>query len=209
MVAEPINVGGSPNGPLSLCVIDATGDIEKWEYATTKFIVEQCRQAKIPTEAHFVESLEELTANVDPQATAILIVCHGGKDPKDPNVAKHFWTGRTKQFWAYLTASGLDLSERLVVLCICSAFNHDMIDAMANSQVDASIVVAPETPISQNEAEAFFPEFFKRLKPRSVWEIQPEAIKLLVDELNSLSGNRMRVVFAGQNVNFSVADNMK
>src|SRR5205085_450472 len=127
-VAEFIDVGGNAKGPLSVCVIDATGNIKGWEHETTKLIVKKCRDAGIPVTSgspHFVGSLEDLTSVVDPEATAVLVVTHGGKEPKDPNTARHLWTGKLKQFWEYLRTSGLKLDDRLAVLCICSGFNDD------------------------------------------------------------------------------------
>jgi len=212
MIAIPFDVSSDLEGPLRLCVIDATGKVKGWEHDTTRKIMTACQQAGVATtdsEPIFVEGLDGIVSNVDASATAVLIVTHGGREPEDPNTARHLWTGKLKQFWEYLRTSGLDLNNCLVVLCVCSAFNDDMVNALCNSEVGADIVVAPDTPISRDEAEMFFPEFFKKLKPLATGKIMPQIVIELVEELNPLAGGRMHVALAGQYLKLSVADGLK
>lgn len=195
------------SGRFLLTVIDATGDANKWEHDATREIFAKLQQANVPLAPKvpvFVSDLADLAEALKGPSSVVLIFAHGDAPPADPRTARKFWTGSLVQCWQLFAVSGIELDNKLVVLCVCSGFNQDAIDAVCNSTVGALGLVAPDAAIRRDEAVAFIPALLATLANASPSEINPDYVKTLVSELKDLARNKMKFRPAGDQPLYSI-----
>ena len=122
--------------------------------------------------------------------SALLWVAHGAAS-KEETVSR-VSIGATPYTWQLIANSGLNLADKLVALCVCSAGNDDMTVSMQKSDVFALMTVASSVTLGADEALRFFPALFQKLNPTSKATIEPQLVEEAVVELSNLAGNKMR-----------------
>lgn len=188
---ESFEIDSTIQGPLRVVIVDSTSDRDSFEHYTSRLIAESMRVAGVDVAGpFFVDSVVELTNRVNGEEfSALLWVAHGGAATHD-HVAEVV-IGSDHVPWQLIANSSLNLGEKLVALCICSAANEDMIVSLHQSQVFALVTVAPTKALHPDEAKKFFPAFFAKISPTSVATIDPLWISEAVDELNHLAHGKM------------------
>jgi hypothetical protein len=185
------DISGATPGPLKLLIVDTTGNKGGFEHATTLKIHQALRDAGVDVLAPvFASSMADFLKATNQEFSALLWVAHGAASKGE--TVSSVSIGATPYAWQLIANSGLNLAEKLVALCVCSAGNDDMTVSMQKSDVFALMTVASSVTLGADEALRFFPALFQKLNPTSIATIEPQLVKEAVVELSNLAGNKMR-----------------
>lgn len=182
-------VNSKISNSLILKIVDMTCNINGWEYKTSQKIYRELNKKGIPIsgKVETPKTICELLASLQGDFSALLIFGHGAK-AKDDVSADNLSITVNRFLFSALT---VDLSDKLVILCIFEGFFNDIIDSLERGELLSHTVVAPKKKITPSEAEEFFPLFFEKLAKTTKQYIR-QCIRT-----NSLVSNKMEVYSMG------------
>ena len=201
MAGTPIDVRGTVSRPLVVAVVDGTGNAKGFEHDTSKAIAQMLNDrgvAVVDGGPRFIDDMDALSQAVPENASAVLFFGHGTRPSADAASAAMVTVGTIAEYWQLLGRSGLDWSDKLVLLCVCWGYNVDAIRAVTESAVGALAVVAPLDSMTASEARAFFPEMLSRLQQTSPSYIDPDYVEQLIEESNDLAGRKVTMYRSGE-----------
>jgi len=202
MTVTPIEVSSIREGPINVAVIDVTANQKGFEHKMTGELVQKLKDAGVPVldgQAQFLDGLLDLVDAVPPKAAIVLLIAHGSETtPLHEKRVAHVRVGSDRETWQLLGVSGIDWSDKLVVLCVCWAFNRDMVNAVCESAVGALGIVASVDKLLSCEVLEFVPPFLDELCRKSTDSIDCEDVRSLVTQLEARGDYKMRFLAAGQ-----------
>jgi hypothetical protein len=185
-------------GQLCILLIDVTQNYNGFEHATANTIYASMSSSGIRLAAPkpvFADTLNEYQDAIEKYKSdfnTILLLMHGGEDPKDGNVSEIDGPSGIIDFYS-LAAVTDHIKDKFIALCVCHGHCEDALSAFIDNDPLALSIIAPTTSITKSEAESFFPEFFKKLNVLSTQNIDPTHIELCLTETNHLSNHKIKV----------------
>jgi len=196
-VAMPEELRSTTPGRLRLLVVDTSKNHKGFEHAMTDTIFYKIKEAgvqmataeaiKISDDNEYYDIFDDVS-----NFNTILIVTHGGDDPGDGR-ANPVRTASGRNNWFYIAGLSSNLKNKLVCLAVCHGYCEDAIQAFLNGDLFALTLVGSKTKLNQKEAIEFFPPFFEELNDYSTTSIDPNIVKLCVNNNNDKASNKISV----------------
>jgi hypothetical protein len=184
-------------GPLKILVLDATCNKKGFEHDLSRRVHAALQAGGIGVSGPpvFARGPGEIEDALQADFSLLLYVAHGGaRRGKDSATVQ---AGEFDTNWYYLQHLKLNLKDKMVCLCVCHGSNADSLETILRGEQLALIMVGPRALLDANEAEAFFPDFLKRLHEMSPGDIDPNVVRAVLDETNGLAGGKMDLFSPG------------
>jgi hypothetical protein len=184
-------------GTLKVHVVDATGNLRKFEHDMTKAIVDALKQGQVPTTASspvLATDVKSFAAAFDDGDTwnVLLLISHGRAKAGAPDVLR---LGDLRTHWFLANAVEMNLNDKAVFLAVCDGACEDAPYVLLRDQL-ALVLTAPSGKLDATEAQAFFPAVFIELHRLGKQEISPEDIDAAIKRHSSLAAGKMRILSA-------------
>jgi hypothetical protein len=185
-------------GRVRVLAVDITADANGWEHACSTQIIADAVALGVPVvgsqvhQANDIGSFQQVFEDVGDDFTVLLLFGHGNAGTGGAAATMKLGTDLDMNYYL-LQAVPMNLSDKVVVLCVCEGFCQDAIDTFVKGEHFALMLVAPDKPLSRQEAEAFFPVFLAEVNAHSYESIDPSIVDMVLGEQNHHANGKMRL----------------
>lgn len=181
-------------------MVDATCNKKGFEHDLSRRVHAALQADGVPLSGPpvFAKGPGEIEDALQADFSILLYVAHGGAR-RGQDAAK-VQAGEFDTNWYYLQHLKTNLDDKMVCLCVCHGSNEDSQETFLRGEHLALILVGPRVVLYASEAEAFFPEFLKRIHEMCPGDIDPNEVRVVLDETNALSGDKMELSSPGLSV---------
>lgn len=183
-------------GPVCILFIDLSRDRKGFEHNLSRAVFAELKKARIALASKDVIFADDDKRYVDSftnrNFNTLLLLTHGGKDPRDGNVSKIAGPDKGSNYYE-LASLTPPMRDKLVCLAVCHGSCEDARQAFLREDHFALTLVAPKSRLSKKEVKDFFPAFFRKLNNSCANEIDANVVKRCVKEKNHFANGKMIV----------------
>lgn len=194
-------IRSSTPGPLCTLIVDVTENSCGFEHQVSRDLAAELSKRGIAITANSPALVSDeqgfyLAFKNAGVFSVLLLVGHGAKDLGGKD-ASHFGGPGAVKEWHSTIELTEGMQDKVVLLCVCDGYCQDAVDAFVTESSLCLSLIGSNAILTASEARNFFPNFLETLKPDSLQEIDPIALKRALEINNHYANGKMRLVSDG------------